>query len=359
MVNDFCFLLSNGLFISDKKTQDNQLSFTPCCIFKDQVKNLSDAKWNEIKDWTPSCNRCLLKEKNNKISSRQEFNSWFSDIKEEGLTFLEIDYSNACNAACGMCKPHSSSLIEKMWRKEGVNQIMAPNVKHKDFYESINNLDLSKIRVIKFRGGEPLYSNFHESLLKKISLPQYACVFYQTNGSIYPSDNWWNLAKKFEKVHFSFSIDGIGDRFEYIRTPLKFAQVESNIIKLMTNKEINSSFSIECTINPLNAFYYNEVFDFYIRLRRINKNITLNWHNCWDYLWELNNTPPKLRNLITEKYKNNSMCQVINDFEFKEDEFITFVLQLKKHEKRFNLNTAEIFPEVYPLIQECYDGLVN
>jgi hypothetical protein len=358
MVNDFCFLLSNGLFISDKRTFDNNLSFSPCCIFNDEVKNLSDAKWNDIKDWTPSCNRCLLKEKNNKKSSRQDYQSWFSDIKEEGLTFLEIDYSNACNAACGMCKPFNSSLIEKMWREEGVNLITAPNVKRKDFYEAIDNLDLSKVKVLKFRGGEPLYSNFHEVLLEKISLPEVATVFYQTNGSIYPSDKWWNLAKNFKKIHFSFSIDAVGERFNYIRSPLKFTEVENNIIRLMKSKEINGVFSIECTINPLNAYYYDEVFEFYKKLRLINKNITLNWHNCWGDLWALNNTPPSLRKLITEKYKNNSMCRVINDFNFKEDEFISFVLNIKKHEKRFNFDTDKIFPEIYPLIQEYYETLI-
>jgi len=359
MVNNFCFLLSNGLFITDKGKNPNILNFSPCCFFQDKTKNLSDAKWNEIKDWTSSCNRCLLKEKNNKNSLRQQINSWFSDVKDKGLTFLEVDYSNACNAACGMCKPINSSFIEKIWKEEGVNSLMkTPHVKRKDFFEAINNLDLSNIRVLKFRGGEPLYSNFHESLLEKISLPQSASVFYQTNGSIYPSDNWWKLAKKFEKVHFSFSIDGIGERFEYIRTPLKFAQVESNIIKLITNKEINGSFSIECTINPLNAFYFDELFVFYQKLKKYNKNIILNWHDCWGE-WGLNNTPPKLRDLITKKYKNINLCKLINELEFDKSKFISFIHSLQKHEKRFNIDGNITFPEIYSIIMEEYQKIIT
>ena len=357
MTNNFCGFLSNGLFITDKE-EDNNLSFSPCCIYQEKSTDINNNNWKDIKDWTPNCDKCLLNEKNNKKSLRQEMNPWFNEVNQKGLAYLEIDYSNACNAACGICDSMSSSSIANILRKEGNNSVYTPNVSQITFLKTINDLDLTHIRIIKFRGGEPFYSKFHQKILENIKFPNNVTAVYQTNGSIYPNDVWWKLVKNLKEVHISFSIDAVGEKFNYIRSNLNFAKVEDNIIKILKNKEANVTASIECTINPLNAFYYDDIFNLYIKLKKINKNITLNWHDCWEH-WGLENTPPKLRNLITQKYKNINLCKVINELEFDESKFIKFVLSLQKHEKRFNLNTEKIFPEVYPLIMEEYERIIN
>jgi uncharacterized Fe-S cluster-containing radical SAM superfamily protein len=356
MVNDFCFLLSNGLFISDKGKIKENINFSPCCIYKGQSTNI-DNSWQNINSWTPNCDRCFVKEKNSKQSRRQEMNKEFSYVKDSELSYLEIDHNNACNAACGMCDSMSSSSIAQILRKEGKNFIQVPIVKQKEIFQVINNLNLSKIKVIKFRGGEPFYSNFHQKVLEKIEFPNNATLMYQTNGSIYPSNSWWDKANKFKEIHMSFSIDGVDERFNYIRSNLNFIAVKENIIKILENKQVNFSASVECTINPLNAYYFDEIFKFTQELKKYNKNIVLNWHNCWGE-WGLENTPPNLRKLITKKYRNMNLCKAINDFDFEESKFISFVLSLQQHEKRFNCDTMKSFPEVYPLIIEYYNTLI-
>jgi len=355
MVNDFCFLLSNGLYITDK--EDNNLVFKPCCIFEEKSFSYNVNNWNIIKDWTNSCSRCLLKENNNKNSRRQEMNNWFNNVKSETLTHLEIDHNNACNAACGMCNSMSSSSIARILRSEGANNVNVPNVKQKTIFEIIYQLDLDNIKVIKFRGGEPFYSNFHQKVIEKVKFPDDATLMYQTNGSIYPSDRWWKTAKKFKEIHLSFSIDAVQDKFNYIRTNLNFEQVKKNMIKILKNNEINLQTSIQCTVNPLNAYYFDELFDFFQELKKINKNITFNWHDCWGD-WGLENTPIKLRELIAKKYKKLNLSNFIKDLNYNDDNFIKFVLSLQKHEKRFNLDGYKVFPEIYPIIMDHYKTLI-
>jgi organic radical activating enzyme len=355
MTNEFCFLLSNGLFISDKAITDS-ISFSPCCIYKDQVSNFASADWKNINNWTENCNDCKLKEDSNKKSRRNEMNSWFTDVKQEGITHLEIDYSNACNAACGICNSMASSSIANIMRKEGKNYIKTPNVKQQVFFDTIENLDLSSIRLLKFRGGEPFYATFHEKLLEKISIPENAMIMYQTNGSIYPSDDWWNLAKNFKEVHLSFSIDAVYERFNYIRSNLNFEKVKNNILKILIDKRINLSASIECTINPLNAYYFDEMFNFYLELKKFNKNIKLNWHPCMGD-WGIENIPPVLRELITKKFKNNNLSKVINSYDFDVTKFNNFINVIQNHEKRFKLDSYKVFPEIYPLIMDYYTSI--
>ena len=43
-------------------------------------------------------------------------------------------------------------------------------------------------------------------------------ISYNTNGSIYPKD-YIDLWKQFKSVQVFFSVDGVGERFNYIRHP--------------------------------------------------------------------------------------------------------------------------------------------
>ena len=133
MTNSFCGFLSNGLFISDKI--DGNLSFSPCCLYGEYSKKIHYDKWNNVNDWSSYCNNCYIKEKNNKLSHRQQNNKYFKN-NDEGITYLELDYSNACNAACGMCNSISSSKIARILKLEGNNNVNVPSVKRKTFFDS-------------------------------------------------------------------------------------------------------------------------------------------------------------------------------------------------------------------------------
>jgi hypothetical protein len=268
--------------------------------------------------------------------------------QDDKVAYLEIDYSNACNAACGMCNSISSSRIAKLLRQERANaQIIVPKVRQDEFFKSIEDIDLGNLRLIKFRGGEPFYIDFHLRLLEIIPDPGKVTLMYQTNGSIYPSDDWWMLIDRFQHIDISFSIDAVGKRFDYIRAGLDWNMVEDNVRRICSNAKIKPL--LECTINPLNAFYYDEMFGFVKDLRKINKQTRLGWHQCIGD-WDLSNTTEEVRQLCSGKFGRDRLFNAsMNRLVFDKDRYNRFLNSLQRHEKRFQFDGSTVFPEIWDL----------
>jgi hypothetical protein len=55
-------------------------------------------------------------------------------------------------------------------------------------------------------------------------------IHYATNGTHWPEKNV-EIFKHFRHVHISFSIDGVGDAFTYMRYPAQWEEAKSNMIK--------------------------------------------------------------------------------------------------------------------------------
>jgi hypothetical protein len=344
MTNSFCGFLSNGLFISDKVSEN--LKFSPCCLYEGGVESIDKINWRNINDWTNDCNECYIKELGQSDRSRRHFGNTFDKkFKNNEILFLDIDYSNACNAACGICNSKYSSSIAKLERLENKKPIV-PNIKQELFLERIRTLNLDNLKTLKFIGGEPLYIGFNKKVLNLIKYPENVEVLYQSNGSIYPDDEWWDLASKFKNINITFSIDGIKERFNYIRSNLDYKQVEDNILKILSDNRIKLTSGIHYTVNPLNAFYFDEIFYLIKKMKTYNSKTTLNWHRCGGK-WDLSNTTPILKEKITTKYNNKLFSKTLRYQQFNIESHNNFVEAIKLHERRFKKNGIDIFPEIY------------
>jgi hypothetical protein len=344
MTNSFCGFLSNGLFISDKVSRN--LNFSPCCLYKGGVDSIDKINWRNINGWTDACNDCYIKELGQSDRSRRHFGNTFDkNFNNNEILFLDIDYSNACNAACGICNSTYSSSIAKLERLENKNPIV-PNIKQEFFLEKIRTLNLANLQTLKFIGGEPLYINFNKKILNLIKYPENVEVLYQSNGSIYPDEEWWNLASKFKNIDMVFSIDGIGERFNYIRSNLDYQRVEDNILKIISDNRIKITCGIHYTVNPLNAFYFDEIFSLVKKMKKYNSKTVLNWHPC-NNNWDLSNTTPLLRKKIIRKYNNKLFSNTLISLPFNVDCHKKFTESIKLHEQRFNKNGSQIFSEIY------------
>jgi hypothetical protein len=80
--------------------------------------------------------------------------------------------------------------------------------------------------------------------------------------------NLWKLAKL---VKVYFSIDSIGESFNYVRFPADWKQVEHNIINgFFKITDLNIVFSIGPTVNITNVFYIGDIISW------LYKNIPYN-----------------------------------------------------------------------------------
>ena len=120
---------------------------------------------------------------------------------------------------------------------------------------------LPDINYFEFTGGEPFLIKQHFDLLTRavdLGHDKDIDIHYNTNGTQYPVQH--KVWKNFKHVQIAFSIDNVGDRFEYERDGAKWATVNSNIKKFQKLKEQGYplSFQICVTWNVQNIFYIDE-----------------------------------------------------------------------------------------------------
>lgn len=359
MSNNFCRFLSNGYRLVNI---NNQLMWHPCCRYSKATPLLnSEALKKSINytssaiSWLPECDTCKKQEFNNsKLSLRKEsFIRVPDNTADLDCVALELSIDMECNAACLSCSDTYSTTWRKYNNKHNIDNCSVAltniDVRVKELFATI---PLDKVRNILILGGEPFYSDTHLKILQQIQNvhPNLKTInlMYQTNGSIMPSAEIQNLWTLFNRVTLSVSIDGIGDRFFYLRWPLLWERVEENIKNLISSTDIN--FQIVYTANPLNVLYLDEVENWAIdtipahrtslgqsRLVRINK--------C-DGVIGLQNSSPELIDKVVSKYgPEHRISQLVQTFNFGSNrtEMLNYIT---KHDYLRQLNWRTVFPDV-------------
>lgn len=185
-------------------------------------------------------------------SFRQSKVHWLkqlNNIDPTAVELLRLDYitEGTCNAKCITCSAEASSLWAEEDRKFGVVPLRPLHV---DLQNSLVNLDVTKLCNLYLTGGEPLLSKhtflLFEKIRKQADLSKLSLQI-STNGSIIPSESTIKLWKECKDVELWVSIDAIETEFEYIRFPLQWQQVSSNLAKLSTispNIHVKIAFTV-------------------------------------------------------------------------------------------------------------------
>ena len=263
--NTFCKHLSNGYrFYIDQGV----ITYHPCCqwtgdrvIFNELTIDQHRTAWNVNTPWAHSeCGRCGQEEPHKKDNSyRHAGNRQIPILPQNKIAWLDIQADQTCNGGCLICGPWNSSYWQsEMAKYQGhipiSNKVDLPALVNRIF----DAIDTSELRVLQFLGGEPFLSDADAIGIARIANPEQCTLRYTTNGSIFPKSDRIDQWKRFEKVKITLSIDGIGDRFDYLRYPLKWRVAESNIRRMIAEFPSNTEFTINHSITPLNILYYDE-----------------------------------------------------------------------------------------------------
>jgi MoaA/NifB/PqqE/SkfB family radical SAM enzyme len=108
-------------------------------------------------------------------------------------------------------------------------------------------------------GGEPVLNFSTKTLLEVANEDQEILIHF--NGTVRPDQEFLDLCKRFKSLVFCFSIDGVGERFEYLRWPAKWDRVQSNVAWMRDSAPDNVRFAVNITVSPLNKHYYPEIID--------------------------------------------------------------------------------------------------
>lgn len=296
--SDFCVLPWISLEASPIGT------VRPCCLADDEITDdaggkfhLSRAKFSDIQQSTymkslrqqflqgekpQTCRKCWNEERAGRTSKRMHTldrlkhmikdTEWTESAKP--LMFLDLKLGNICNLKCRICGSWSSS----QFATEEVND--APQEEKKKtfaytmlqagawprespgFWAEIDNV-LDDIRYIEFTGGEPFMIREHFEMLRGLVDRGRASqieIHYNTNGTQFPEEAV-DIWRHFKTVEIAFSIDDVGERFEYQRTNAKWTEVCDNIDRFRSLKDQypNIVLQICTTVNVFNVRYLEHV----------------------------------------------------------------------------------------------------
>ena len=230
--------------------KNNSVEVSPCCLFPTQATgklnfdnnpllNLVRTQWDQDTIPTP-CQGC---------ARHEHSNHWYNDngYSDTKVELLRVDYwtGDVCNLKCVICGPSNSSA----WKEE----LKIPIIERKQTVNySWRDLDLTTLKFVHFNGGEPLLSKEHIKFLHAIPIKSLVHVNYNTNGTILPSEELLRIWEQFKLVQIDFSIDDIGDRFEYQRYPARWEQVTNNLNWYIDNCSVNCMFAVNITVSVLN-----------------------------------------------------------------------------------------------------------
>ena len=257
-----CINLTNSVRVG---TSGN---LTPCCLaigtpYQDDKGNIMNVSTHTFEDImmsptaidlrertkrgeTPdACSICWKEEDIGHESKRLRDNNHFKEVehKENELIYLELNLGNICNLACRSCNVAASSNWKKYHnignpdnRKTPEELDLIAKLHSNPFNDESmvwNSLkeNLHTVKLLELYGGEPMLMKKQWEILKYSVDKGYSknqIVHFNTNGTLFKKEHI-ELLKHFWKCDISFSLDGIKEKFEYLRYPGKWEDVEINI----------------------------------------------------------------------------------------------------------------------------------
>jgi MoaA/NifB/PqqE/SkfB family radical SAM enzyme len=155
-----------------------------------------------------------------------------------------------CNLACVTCSSGAST----RWAHELGEKIEAGNPKE---ISTELIVQAKKMKGVVICGGEPMLNFSSQTLLNNLDSDQSVRIHF--NGTVMPKLEFLQESKRFQQIQYCFSIDGVEERFEYLRWPAKWNTVVDNITWLVKTAPDNIEFSVNITVSQLNKNYYHEV----------------------------------------------------------------------------------------------------
>ena len=289
----FCSLVHTGM----NATSSGRL--TPCCSSaygyvaeEKNNKSLAD-KLNHINlirvrsqlktgIWPSECNTCKKAELTNTDSLRTVFNTYRSNrgledtcigiIKPSDVYSLHVSVGNKCNSKCMTCNPGSSSLWQEewntIWNMKGITNNSDSILDNPVLVDELVN-EFTNLKKITFLGGEPTINNNHLAYLHRLIAEGRSAdidLGYVTNLTGI-DDSLLEVWSNFRNIDLNISLDAYGEKNDYIRYPIKWTKVESNLRKFLdwASKD-KVSIGLSLTPSVFNCIHLDEVYTFWHKL---------------------------------------------------------------------------------------------
>ena len=375
----------------------------PCCLADDEIVDnngnkfeLSTADFADIQNSNhmrglreqflagqrpQTCRKCWNEERGGRTSKRMHTldrlkhsiadTEWTTDAKP--LMFLDLKLGNICNLKCRICGSWSSS----QFATEEINQLPREQQKsshayqmlragawpreNAQFWQQVDSV-LTDILYIEFTGGEPFMIDEHFDMLQGIvdrGIAHQVEIHYNTNGTQYPARGQ-EIWRHFKTVEIAFSIDDIGERFEYQRSNANWQEVCMNLDRFRDLKECHKNIVLQIctTVNVFNVRYLDQVAQWIDRNKESFNFVYWNMmHDAWYF--SIATLPDTAKAAITEHLRSADVpSQYREEFDRITDFMNTgastdgFMLRMKiaDLDRKRNQNLRDTEPEFADLI---------
>ena len=379
----------------------------PCCLADDEILDdagnkfeLSTANFADIQNSRhmrglreqflagqkpQTCRKCWNEERGGRTSKRMHTldrlkhsiadTEWTKDAKP--LMFLDLKLGNICNLKCRICGSWSSS----QFATEEINQLPREQQKsshayqmlragawpreNTQFWQQIDSV-LTDIRYIEFTGGEPFMIDEHFDMLQGIvdrGIAHQVEIHYNTNGTQWP-ERGEAIWRYFKTVEIAFSIDDIGERFEYQRSNANWQEVCANLDRFRDLKECHKNIVLQVctTVNVFNVRYLDQVAHWIDKNKESFNFVYWNMmHDAWYF--SIATLPDDAKAAITEHLRSADVpLQYRDEFDRIIDFMNTgastdgFMLRMKiaDLDRKRQQNLREVEPEFADLIEYDY-----
>ncbi len=264
----------------------------------------------------PECTKCYEQDRNGFMSGRVSANKHFGHHASKArsveppyeIVYWDVRFSNLCNFRCRTCGP----LFSSNWYQDYI--ALHQNSPNHSKVITID-LDIDEIKrhiphveQIYFAGGEPLMMAAHWEIIAELIKQGRTDVklIYNTNFSQmkYKQLNVLDMWKEFDSVSIGASLDGMGDRGEYIRKETVWKDIESNREQMLRICP-DVDFYISCTLSILNSvhvpdFHRDWMNKGFIKAQDFNINILMNPPH-----YRIDNLPDSYKDQVIEKYQKH------------------------------------------------------
>lgn len=334
-----------------------------------------------------TCRKCWNEERAGRTSKRMHTlnrlkhivtdTEWTADAKP--LMFLDLKLGNICNLKCRICGSWSSS----QFATEEINQLPPAEKKSSYAYQMLRagawpqenqqfwaqiDQHLADIRYIEFTGGEPFMIDQHFDMLQGIvdrGIAGQVEIHYNTNGTIYPerAEQIW---RHFKTVEVAFSIDDVGQRFEYQRSNAVWTEVCANLDRFRDLKEIHPNIVLQVctTVNIFNVRTLDTVARWIADNRESFNFVYWNMmHDAWYF--SIATLPDTVKAGIAEHLRT---AAVPKEFRGEFDRIIDFMnrgastdgfmtrMKIADLDRKRGQNFADVCPEMAKLLQYEFQG---
>jgi MoaA/NifB/PqqE/SkfB family radical SAM enzyme len=381
----------------------------PCCLADDEILDnagnkfeLSTANFADIQnsdhmqrlreqflagERPQTCRKCWNEERGGRTSKRMHTldrlkhsiadTEWTTDAKP--LMFLDLKLGNICNLKCRICGSWSSS----QFATEEINQLPREQQKsshayqmlragawpreNTQFWQQIDSV-LTDIRYIEFTGGEPFMIDEHFDMLQGIvdrGIAHQVEIHYNTNGTQYPvrGEAIW---RHFKTVEIAFSIDDVGERFEYQRSNANWQEVCANLDRFRDLKECHQNIVLQIctTVNIFNVRYLDQVAQWIDKNKESFNFVYWNMmHDAWYF--SIATLPDTAKEGITKHLRSADVpLQYRKEFDriidfmntgASTDGFITR-MKIRDLDRKRQQDFAQVAPEMAQLLEYDVQG---